>query len=129
MKDYYQYKKLGGYTLKEPLYRKTLHTIRCYSYYASVINDIDKKSETDKTENDIENRIVAQQHINAIEEALNEYVREEYQNAVFEHVAYDAEYDYLRRKYYISEGTLKRYAQMFIYGVAVKLGDTLPREK
>ena len=114
MKDYYQYKKLGGYTLKEPLYRKTLHTIRCYSYYASVINDIDNKSETDKTENDIENRIVAQQHINAIEE---------------EHVAYDAEYDYLRRKYYISEGTLKRYAQMFIYGVAVKLGDTLPREK
>ena len=129
MKDYYQYRNLKGYTLHDALYRKTRQTVRCYHYYMSVINDVDNKSDIIKTENDIENRMVAEQNIKAIEEALYEYVKEEYRQAVFEHVAFDAEYKYLQRKYYISEGTLKRYTQMFIYGVAVKLGDTLAREK
>lgn len=127
MKDFYQYNTLRGYRLNNDLYRKMRYTIHLYSYYMSVVNGIDEKSYIG--ENDADNRINAAYHIKVIEEALKEYVREDYRDAVFEHTVRDKEYEYLCRKYAVSESTLKRYTQMFTYGVAVKLGEALPREK
>ena len=129
MKDYYQYKKLRGFLLPDAIYRMVRHTIRSYPYFMSVVNKIDNKSEENKNDTDAENRIVAKQYIKAIEEALKEYVLEDYRDAVFDHTAYDEKIEYLCRKYYISEGTIKSYTQKFVFGVAEKLGLVLPRKK
>lgn len=122
MKDYYQYKTLG-FRLPHNIYQKTRKTIMCYSYYLSVVNSVENKSDTEKTERDIENMIIAKQHIEAIDRALNGYVPKEYMPAVFEHAAYGAEYEFLEIKYGISRSTLKRWTQTFTYGVAIELGE------
>ena len=58
MKSYYQQQK-GGFTLPECVYAKTVKEIRCYNYFATLIERIAAKSEINITEKDIENSVIA----------------------------------------------------------------------
>lgn len=122
MKSYYQQQK-GGFTLPECVYAKTVKEIRCYNYFATLIERIAAKSEINITEKDIENSVIAKRYVKAVDAALEHYVSDEYRDAVFEHIILGIEYDVLEELYYFDASTLKRWVQKFIYGVAVELGE------
>ncbi len=120
MKDYYQYQNTG-YKLPKEIYAKTVKTIRAYDYYQGVVNSINNRSEI--TEKDINNKITAEWYINSIDRALSVYVAVDLREAVFAHVARGVEYIDLEAIYPYSAGTLKRWVQRFVYGVAVEFGE------
>lgn len=128
MKNYYQQKGMG-FVLPQPIYRKTVNTIRAYNFYQSLSNQIDEDGEINKSldkgkvERLAVNAAMADFFINAIHEALKAFVAEEYREAVLIHLADDVPYCELEEKYGISISTLKRWTQRFVYGVATELGE------
>lgn len=123
-KDYYQNKR-AGYNLPHNVYKKVKSTIECYDYYMGVYNFIGNMSETFISEKRSDDKIRAQQYIDAIDNALERYVPEEYQKAVFEVTARNVKHGDVIDKYGISESTLKVYKQAFVYGVAETLGEVI----
>lgn len=122
MKNYYQYK--NDYKLPGPIYRKTVKTIQAYNYYSSIANTFRTGSiHLQQVEKGVINSTHAQHYITAIDSALRDYVQEEYREAVFLHVVYRERYIDLEETYGISESTLKRWVQKFVYGAATYLGD------
>ena len=128
MKNYYQIKGMG-YVLPKPIYRKTVNTIRAYNFYRSLSNQADEDGELNKSldrckvERVEVNAAMADFFINAIHEALRDYVVAEYREAVLVHLTEGRTYGDLEEKFGISVSTLKRWTQRFVYGVATVLGE------
>jgi hypothetical protein len=120
MKNYYQYK--NDFCLPKPIYRKTVKTVQCYDFYKSIANTYSVNS-TCGTEKLTVNRMQAQHYVTAVDEALKNYVVEEYREAVFAHLLHRKKYADLEFEYGISTSTMKRWVQKFVYGVATYLGD------
>lgn len=122
MKNYYQQKK-GGFRLEPVIYAKTVKQIGCYRFFKQMIEDYDEASPQQRTETALMDKLVAEQYVRAIDQGLRRYVPEEYREAVFAHLADGAEYTDLEEQYYLSTSTMKRYVQVFVWGVAEELGE------
>lgn len=122
MKNYYQQKK-GGWSLEPVIYAKTIKQIRCYRFFQSIIKEYEAMSPERRTERSMLDKIVAERYMQAIEEGLRRYVPAEYRPAVFAHLVDDVEYTILEEKHFVSASTLKRYVQVFVWGVAEELGE------
>lgn len=126
MKSYYQFNNY--YTLPPAIYRKTVKTIQAYPYYSSIANSLKTGSaHLCKIEKDVVNAAHAQHYIDAIDAALKDYVIDDYREAVFIHAVYRTRYAELEDIYGISESTMKRWVQKFIYGAATYLGDNFAK--
>ena len=149
MKNYYQQKK-GGWKLDPVIYAKTVAQIRCYRIYrrqaeAEIASDagygmtlresgnagpdtIHTGPDTIHTGPDTiySSRSAAAQYVQIIDQALVDYVPEAYRMAVFSHVVDRATYNDLEEQHFISTSTMKRYTQVFIWGVAKGLGEVMP---
>ena len=134
MKNYYQQKK-GGWKLDPVIYAKTVAQIRCYRIYrrqaeAEIASDAgygmtlresgSAGPDTIHTGPDTiySSRSAAAQYVRIIDQALVDYVPEAYRMAVFSHVVDRATYNDLEEQHFISTSTMKRYTQVFIWGVA-----------
>lgn len=122
MKNYYQQKK-NGFILDDNIYAKTVREIQCYNVYKKIINDVSNKSEIDITEKDIINKALAEKYIEIFNETLIKWVDEDYRECVFEHVVNRVIYETLEEHYVFSISCMKRWVQVYIYGVAVELGE------
>ena len=146
MKNYYQQKK-GGWRLEPVIYAKTVKQIGCYRFFQNLIQSYDAESSAAKdfnhdaassaakdtshdaappqeqTETAHLERMAAEQYVRAIDQALQLYVPAEYRNAVFAHLVDGAEYTELEERYFLSASTMKRYVQVFVWGVAEELGE------
>lgn len=111
MKNYYQQKK-GGWKLDPVIYAKTVAQIRCYRIYRGQA-EVGLGSD-------------AWKYVQIIDQALVDYVPEAYRMAVFSHVVDRATYNDLEEQHFISTSTMKRYTQVFIWGVAKGLGEVMP---
>lgn len=122
MKNYYQQKK-GGWTLEPVIYAKTVKQIRCYRFFQELVENLTEGSPTRQDESRMADKLVAQQYLTAIDRGLQRYVPAQYREAVFAHMVDGTEYTELEEKYFVSSSTLKRYAQVFVWGVAEELGE------
>lgn len=122
MKSYYQQKK-NGFLLDENIYAKTVREIQCYNTYKKIVNDINNKSPLDITENDVLNKTLAEKYIEIFEAALLKWVDEDYRKCVFEHIVNKVIYEELEEYYFVSISCMKRWVQVYVYGVAVELGE------
>ena len=68
-------------------------------------------------------KVVAEQYLEAIDHGLERYVPAQYRDAVFAHLVDGREYSDLEEQYFVSASTLKRYVQVFVWGVAEELGE------
>ena len=128
MKNYYQQKK-GGWKLDPAIYARTVSLIRCYRIYcqqadAGIAGDAGT-AEKDPTHS---RRTAVQDYVRIIDQALADYVPEAYRAAVFSHVVDRTTYNELEERYFISASTMKRYSQVFIWGVARGLGEIFPED-
>ena len=123
MKSYYQ-RKNGGYLLPHEIYKKTWNTIECYDFYQRVLFSLEQGS---KENLDPEwasiNKATAEYYIKTIDNALNEYIPADLRQEIFEHVVYGKTYRDISKKVHMSPSSLKRWTQIFIFGVAEHLGD------
>lgn len=122
MKNYYQQKK-GGWTLEPVIYAKTVKQIRCYRFFRKIVEQYETTSPERRTESALMDKVVAEQYLNAIDQGLLRYVPEDYRAPVFAHMVDGAEYLDLEERYYLSASTMKRYVQVFVWGVAEELGE------
>ena len=135
MKNYYQQKK-GGWKLDPVIYAKTVAQIRCYRIYrgqaeAEIASDAGygmtlRESGSAGPDTKYSSRSAAAQYVQIIDQALVDYVPEAYRMAVFSHVVDRATYNDLEEQHFISTSTMKRYTQVFIWGVAKGLGEVMP---
>ena len=130
MKSYYQQKK-GGWTLEPVIYAKTVKQIRCYRFFRRIL---DEGSETDGAEaapaqgsSSQPDLATARRYVEAVDLGLKRYVPEVYRKAVFAHMVDGVEYTDLEETSFASASTLKRYAQVFVWGVAEELGEIFPK--
>ena len=140
MKSYYQQKK-GGWTLEPVIYAKTVKQIRCYRFFRRIL---DEGGETGGEEAGLEvarkadgapaqglssqpDLATARRYVEAVDLGLKRYVPEVYRKAVFAHVVDGVEYTDLEETSFASASTLKRYAQVFVWGVAEELGEIFPK--
>lgn len=121
MKQYYQTKK-GGWTLEPVIYAKTIKQIQCYHFFQDVVETVSMMSPAKIRKRDIANKLVAKRYIRAIEDGLL-YIPEEYREAVFLHIVDHVEYEVLESRFYVTARSLKRYVQVFVWGVAEELGE------
>ena len=96
MKNYYQ--KKGPYTLRENTYRRMRYLIADYDFFKAVNFDL---------------------YVQAIENAM-QAIPSEYVRPVQEHLIYRKPYAYFD---YVSESTLKKWVQRYIWHVAKELGE------
>lgn len=123
MKSYYQ-RKNGGYLLPHEIYKKTWNTIECYDFYQRVLCSLDQRSEENlDPEWTSLNKVTAGYYIDMIDSALNEYIPEELRQEILEHVVYGKTYREISKTVHMSPSSLKRWTQIFIFGVAEHLGD------
>ena len=144
MKNYYQQKK-GGWKLDPAIYARTVSLIRCYRIYcqqadagiagdAGVAWDAGTAGDAGNGEKDLTHsrrtahRTAVQDYVRIIDQALADYVPEAYRAAVFSHVVDRTTYNELEERYFISASTMKRYSQVFIWGVARGLGEIFPED-
>lgn len=139
MKNYYQQKK-GGWSLEPVIYAKTVKQIRCYRFFRRILEAEDAGAASEGADAasqfasaEVEGAgaalnsaeiAAARQYVDAIEQALELYVPSEYREAVFAHMVDGAEYLDLEERFFVSASTMKRYAQVFVWGVATELGET-----
>ena len=130
MKSYYQQKK-GGWTLEPVIYAKTVKQIRCYRFFRRIL---DEGRETDGAEaapaqgsSSQPDLATARRYVEAVDLGLKRYVPEVYRKAVFAHMVDGVEYTDLEETSFASASTLKRYAQVFVWGVAEELGEIFPK--
>lgn len=109
--------------MPKPIYAKTVKTIQTYYYYLNVIETINNKSPIQVTQKDIDNKNLAQKYVEVIDDALFMYVREEYREAIFNHIVKEVTYEELERRYNLTTSSMKRWTQRFIYGVAKEIGE------
>ena len=122
MKNYYQQKK-GGWNMEPVIYAKTVKQIRCYRFFQQIVEDYESASPQRQTEDGLMDKVVAQQYLQAIDQGLQRYVPAEYRPAVFAHMVDGVEYSDLENEYFFSVSTMKRYVQVFVWGVAEELGE------
>lgn len=122
MKSYYQQKK-NGFLLDDNIYAKTVREIQCYNTYKKIVRDINNKSPIDITENDVINKSLAEKYIEIFDNTLVKWVDEDYRECVFNHVVNKIIYEELEEEYYLSISCIKRWVQVYVYGVAVELGE------
>lgn len=118
--DYYQQRLNGGFKLKDDVYRKTVNEIRCFDTYKKAVNKVKNKSMA--KQNDVLVKSVAEIYLDAIFEA-KQWVTLDYREAVFEHFTKDVPYDLLSEKYHLTESSMKRWGQIYVYAVAHILGE------
>lgn len=130
MKSYYQQKK-GGWTLEPVIYAKTVKQIRCYRFFRRIL---DEGGETGGAEaapaqgsSSQPDLATARRYVEAVDLGLKRYVPEVYRKAVFAHMVDGVEYTDLEETSFASASTLKRYAQVFVWGVAEELGEIFPK--
>ena len=132
MKNYYQQKK-GGWSLEPVIYAKTVKQIRCYRFFRRILEAEDAGAASEGADAVSEGACAAlnsaeiaaaRQYVDAIDQALERYVPSEYREAVFAHMVDGAEYLDLEERFFVSASTMKRYAQVFVWGVATELGET-----
>ena len=128
MKNYYQQKK-GGWKLDPAIYARTVSLIRCYRIYCQQA-DAGTAGDAGTAEKDPTHsrRTAVQDYVQIIDQALADYVPEAYRAAVFSHVVDRTTYNELEERYFISASTMKRYSQVFIWGVARGLGEIFPED-
>lgn len=102
---------------------KLLEKFNAITYIKKIINDVNNKSEIDITKKDIINKLLAEKYIEIFDEALIKWVDEDYRECVFEHVVNKVIYETLEEHYFFSISCMKRWVQVYIYGVAVELGE------
>ena len=125
MKCYYQ-RKNSGFLLPKPIYKKTRNTIACYDFYKDIVRGVqlqEQEAVPQNPERAAINKATAEYYVDAIDTALREYVREDLQEGIFEHVARGKPYVELEESLFYSASTLKLWTQIFVYGVATILGD------
>lgn len=127
MKNYYQQKK-GGWCLEPVIYAKTVKQIRCYRFFQQLVREYESAEPGRRSEIDLRDVMTAQQYVRAIEQGLQQYVPAQYRDAVFDHMVDGVEYYELEEKYYLSRSSMKRYAQVFVWGVAEALGENFTSE-
>lgn len=120
MRSYYQQLKTD-YTLHPAIYAKTVKTIAAYYQYKKIVDTVNNKS--DITYDDVNERMVADCYIKAIHKSLRDWVNRDYRKACFDHVVKGIGYIELEEKYYLSISSMKRWVQVFVYGVAKELGE------
>lgn len=113
MKNFYQQKK-GGWRLEPVIYAKTLKQIRCYRYFQRML--LEGSCPPSSLDN-------LRRYMSAVEQSLTSYVPEAYRLAVFAHLVDDMDYHFIEEHFFVSIPTLKRYTQVFIWGVAECLGE------
>lgn len=128
MKKYYQYKGLSSYKLKHSIYRATYNKIKTYPDLLNIVKSIEEKDEINLKPEDIEIKTTALYEISIIEAALSKWVYKEYQEAILKHIAYSYKYSDLSDKYYISEQCMKKWTQIFVFGVAKEFGTDYVRD-
>ncbi|MGL4484936.1 MAG: hypothetical protein ACRCUS_08300 [Anaerovoracaceae bacterium] len=123
MKTWYQFNK-NSFSLPRSIYRKTVYTIKAYPIYQAIANSLENSSligeEVAKLACDV---VTAQSYVEAIDKALSATVHEEFQPMVLDAVIKDRNLMTLAEQYYLTEGMIKRWKQVFIYTVADNLGD------
>ena len=114
-------------TLEPVIYAKTVKQIRCYRFFRRIL---DEGSETDGAEAapaqgsfSQPDLATARRYVEAVDLGLKRYVPEVYRKAVFAHMVDGVEYTDLEETSFASASTLKRYAQVFVWGVAEELGE------
>ncbi len=122
MKNYYQQKK-GGWCLEPVIYAKTVKQIRCYRFFQQMIRDYAEAGMEERSKMDLQDVMIAEAYVNAIDQGLQSYVPSEYREAVFAHLVDGEEYIDLEDRFFISSSTMKRYVQVFVWGVAKELGE------
>ena len=122
MKNYYQQKK-GGWNLEPVIYAKTVKQIGCYRFFQQIVKDYESASPERRKESWVMDKVVAEQYLEAIDHGLERYVPAQYRDAVFAHLVDGREYSDLEEQYFVSASTLKRYVQVFVWGVAEELGE------
>lgn len=111
MKNYYQLKK-GGWTMEPVVYAKTVKLIQCYRLFEQIV-----------AASGDSNRALAQRYLQVIDLALHRYVPEQYRAAVFSHLTDRTTYAALEKQFFLSASSMKRYVQIFVWGVAEELGE------
>ena len=113
------------------IYAKTVKQIRCYRFFRRIL---DEGSETDGAEaapaqglSSQPDLATARRYVEAVDLGLKRYVPEVYRKAVFAHMVDGVEYTDLEETSFASASTLKRYAQVFVWGVAEELGEIFPK--
>ena len=122
MKNYYQQKK-GGWCLEPVIYAKTVKQIRCYRFFQQMIRDYAAAGPEERSKMDLQDVMIAEAYVNAIDQGLQSYVPAEYREAVFAHLVDGEEYIDLEDRFFVSASTMKRYVQVFVWGVAKELGE------
>lgn len=126
MKNYYQPHggKKGEFTLRDNTYRRMLYLIADYEYFKAVQRgEVEleqlKDERNSTTETAAIKRVNFDTYIQAIEKAA-EAIPSEYVEAVQMHIMH-------RKRYadfdHVSENTLKKWVQRFIWHVAKELGE------
>lgn len=122
MKNYYQ--KKGPYTLRENTYRRMRYLIADYDFFkAAQRGEIEfyqsKDERNSATETSAIKRVNFDLYVQAIENAI-QAIPSEYVRPVQEHLIYRKPYAYFD---YVSESTLKKWVQRYIWHVAKELGE------
>ena len=121
MKSYYQPKE---YKLDKRIYSLTIKRIQSYGFYKDNIKRLSEKAKTaGLSEKELREKGFSQIYVEAIDTALKNYVLDEFQKAIKEHVIYGASYEYLERKYFLTKPSLKRWTRKFVWAVAQELED------
>jgi len=121
MKQYYQSRN-SEWKLEPVIYAKTVKQIQCYRFFQDIVRTVSAMSPAKIRKRDITNKLVAQRYIKAIEDGLL-YIPKEYREAVFLHAVDQVEYKTLERRFYLTERSIKRYVQVYVWGVAEELGE------
>ena len=126
MKNYYQPHggKKGEYAIRGNTYRRIWYLIADYPYFKAVQRgEIPLQHFPDERNSVTENQAVERSnfdaYIEAIEKAM-ESIPGEYVESVTAHIMYHAKYKDFD---FVSEGTLKKWVQIFIWHVAKELGE------
>ena len=121
MKDYYQSK--GIWRIDDNVFRQTYYFIRQYPKWLRLR---DGNKETKKFINQVENVAVnaadAKANIVVVDNALRNFVSQEFREAVMAHIVEGLNYNQIEARYGVSQEDIKEYRSRLIYAVAEDMG-------
>lgn len=121
MKDYYQSK--GIWRIDDNVFRQTYYFIRQYPKWLRLR---DGNKETKKFINQVENVAVnaadAKANIEVVDNALRNFVSQEFREAVMAHIVEGLNYNQIEARYGVSQEDIKEYRSRLIYAVAEDMG-------
>ena len=120
----YELPKNGSYYLSRAAYIVVTARIKEYPEFVQKIAEIDAKSESDITEDDILNKTAMESYINAVKSGLK-WVPEEVRKALWEYAMQkpSVTWQEVAEHHHYSESYLRAKYHIFIYGIAAELGE------